>query len=318
MSVTSATAEKHPVDQVPPLSRLVPLGLQHVLAMYAGAVAVPLVVGGALIKAGKLESGDLAYLISADLLVAGIATLIQSFGFWRFGVRLPLMQGCTFAAVSPMIAIGSQYGVAAIYGSVIACGLFMMLLAPVFSKLLRFFPPLVTGTVILIIGLSLMSVAAGWAGGGSGAPNFGSPKNLIFALLTLVIILLIERFAPPAHAAPVHPVRTDPRHADLHPVRHGRLQRRGAGELVRRQHPLPLRGADLPGQRHHGHVHRGPGDHDRDHRRHHRDRRDRRQAGRAASSWPTGCGRTACPPCWAGCSTPSPTPPSRRTSVWCR
>lgn len=198
MAVTAATSEKHLVDQVPPLSRLIPLGLQHVLAMYAGAVAVPLVVGGALIKAGKLESGDLAYLISADLLVAGIATLIQSLGFWRFGVRLPLMQGCTFAAVSPMIAIGSQYGVAAIYGSVIACGLFMMLLAPVFSKLLRFFPPLVTGTVILIIGLSLMSVAAGWAGGGAGTPTFGSPKNLIFALLTLTIILLIERFAPPA------------------------------------------------------------------------------------------------------------------------
>ncbi|HEY5822608.1 MAG TPA: nucleobase:cation symporter-2 family protein [Propionibacteriaceae bacterium] len=198
MTSNSAVSEKNPVDQVPPWSRLIPLGLQHVLAMYAGAVAVPLVVGGALIKAGKLESGDLAYLISADLLVAGIATLIQSIGFWRFGVRLPLMQGCTFAAVSPMIAIGSEYGVTAIYGSVIACGLFMMLLAPVFSKLLRFFPPLVTGTVILIIGLSLMSVAAGWAGGGAASPTFGAPKALIFALLTLVIILVIERFAPPA------------------------------------------------------------------------------------------------------------------------
>ena len=114
------------------------------LAMYAGAVAVPLIVGGALISQGKLQSSDLPYLISADLLVAGIATLIQSVGFWRFGVRLPLMQGCTFAAVAPMIAIGSQYGITAIYGSVIASGLFMMLLAPVFAKLLRFFPPLVT------------------------------------------------------------------------------------------------------------------------------------------------------------------------------
>ena len=114
----TAETGKHPVDQVPPLARLAPLGLQHVLAMYAGAVAVPLVVGSALIAAGRLEPGDLAYLISADLLVAGIATLIQSISFWRFGVRLPLMQGCTFAAVSPMIAIGSQYGVTAIYGSV--------------------------------------------------------------------------------------------------------------------------------------------------------------------------------------------------------
>ena len=197
-TTAEASSTVHPVDQVPPLARLAPLGLQHVLAMYAGAVAVPLVVGSALISAGRLAPGDLAYLISADLLVAGIATLIQSLGFWRFGVRLPLMQGCTFAAVSPMIAIGSQYGVTAIYGSVIASGVLMMLLSPVFAKLLRFFPPLVTGTVILIIGLSLMEVAAGWAGGGAGSESFGAPVNLALAGLTLLLILAIERFAPPA------------------------------------------------------------------------------------------------------------------------
>ena len=99
------------VDELPPWRQLIPLGLQHVLAMYAGAVAVPLVVGGALIGAGKLNPGDLGYLVTADLFVAGIATLIQSIGFKWFGVRLPLMQGCTFAAVAPMIVIGSQYGV---------------------------------------------------------------------------------------------------------------------------------------------------------------------------------------------------------------
>ena len=190
--------EKHPVDRVPPLARLAPLGIQHVLAMYAGAVAVPLVVGGALVAKGQLQPGDLGYLISADLFVAGVATLIQSIGFWRFGVRLPLMQGCTFAAVTPMIAIGSQYGITAIYGAVISCGLFMMVLAPVFSKLLKLFPPLVTGSVILIIGLSLMPVAAGWAGGGTGSDDFGAPKNILFAAGTLIVILLIERFAPPA------------------------------------------------------------------------------------------------------------------------
>ena len=196
----AAVPAKHPVDQIPPLARLAPLGLQHVLAMYAGAVAVPLIVGGAMVQAGKLAASDLPYLISADLFVAGIATLIQSIGFWRFGVRLPLMQGCTFAAVTPMIAIGNQYGITAIYGSVIASGIFMMLLAPVFAKLLRFFPPLVTGTVILIIGLSLMPVAAGWAGGGVASDDFGAPVNLAFAAATLIIILLIERFAPPAFA----------------------------------------------------------------------------------------------------------------------
>ncbi|NQX28649.1 purine permease [Microbacteriaceae bacterium VKM Ac-2854] len=193
----SEVTEKHPVDRIPPLARLAPLGLQHVLAMYAGAVAVPLIVGGALIGMGQLEPSALPHLISADLLVAGIATLIQSIGFWRFGVRLPLMQGCTFAAVGPMITIGGEYGITAIYGSVIACGLFMMLLAPIFSRLVRFFPPIVTGTVILIIGVSLMDVAAGWVGGGTGSEDFGNPLDIGFAAGTLLFIILIERFAPP-------------------------------------------------------------------------------------------------------------------------
>jgi len=188
----AARRSDNTVDGIPPLARLFPLGLQHVLAMYAGAVAVPLIVGGAL----DYSAADLAFLISADLFVAGIATIIQSVGFWRFGVRLPLIQGVTFAAVGPMIAIGQSEGIQAIFGATIACGLFMILIAPFFSQLLRFFPPIVTGTVILIIGLSLMRVAAGWIIDGSqdGAP----PINVAFAMGTLLLIVLIERFAPPA------------------------------------------------------------------------------------------------------------------------
>ncbi|WP_159500366.1 nucleobase:cation symporter-2 family protein [Microbacterium sp. 18062] len=186
--------DENTVDGIPPLARLFPLGLQHVMAMYAGAVAVPLIVGGAL----GYSSADLAFLISADLFVAGIATIIQSVGFWRFGVRLPLMQGVTFAAVGPMIAIGQSEGIQAVFGATIACGLFMIVVAPFFSQLLRFFPPIVTGTVILIIGLSLMRVAANWIIDGSedGAP----PVNVAFAVGTLLFIVLIERFAPAALA----------------------------------------------------------------------------------------------------------------------
>ncbi|WP_324012936.1 nucleobase:cation symporter-2 family protein [Microbacterium sp. JZ37] len=193
--MTTSSRDANTVDSIPPLARLFPLGLQHVLAMYAGAVAVPLIVGGAI----GLGGADLAYLISADLFVAGIATIVQSIGFWRFGVRLPLMQGVTFAAVGPMIAIGTQHGITAIYGATIACGLFMILVAPFFSQLLRFFPPLVTGTVILIIGLSLMDVAAGWVidGAEDGAAD---PLNLAFAAGTLLFIVLVERFAPRALA----------------------------------------------------------------------------------------------------------------------
>lgn len=186
---------RRPVDDVPPLKRLLPLAIQHVLAMYAGAVAVPLIVGGAMVSAGQLEQSDIVHLIMADLFVAGIATIIQAVGFWRFGVRLPLMQGVTFAAVGPMITIGSNHGITAIYGSVIACGLFMIVLAPVFGRLIRFFPPLVTGTIILIIGVSLMRVAAGWFGGGTG-PNFGDPRAIGMGFFTLAVIIAIERFAP--------------------------------------------------------------------------------------------------------------------------
>jgi len=188
-----------PVDEVLPAGRLGAYGLQHVLAMYAGAVAVPLIVGGSL----GLGPAELAYLITADLLVCGIATLLQCVGWWRFGARLPIMQGCAFAAVPPMVLIGQDGGLPAIYGSVIMAGLAMVLLAPVFGRLLRFFPPLVTGTVILIIGLSLLPVAAHWAAGGDGAKrgggaaDLGEPRNLALAAGVLVAVVLIQRFAPP-------------------------------------------------------------------------------------------------------------------------
>ncbi|GAB2729723.1 nucleobase:cation symporter-2 family protein [Streptomyces bullii] len=189
----ATTAPVHPVDEVPPVRQLAAFGLQHVLAMYAGAVAVPLIVGGAM----KLPPADLAYLITADLLVCGIATLVQCIGFWRFGVRLPIMQGCTFAAVSPMVLIGTTGGgLPAIYGAVIVAGLAIVLLAPVFGRLLRFFPPLVTGTVILIIGVSLLPVAGTWAAGGAGAEDFGEPRNLALAAFVLAVVLGVQRFAP--------------------------------------------------------------------------------------------------------------------------
>ncbi|MDO4927545.1 MAG: nucleobase:cation symporter-2 family protein [Corynebacterium sp.] len=192
----SATANVHPVDQRPAWPKLFVLGFQQVLAMYAGAIAVPLIVGGALIAAGTFEAEHLHHLIAADLFVAGIASIIQSIGFWRFGARLPLMQGVSFVAVAPMISIGSQYGVTAIYGSVIATGIFMMLIAPFFAKFVRFFPALVTGTIITIIGLSLTRVAAGWIYNSS-APEAerGAPMNFVLAGLTLLAIILFHNYA---------------------------------------------------------------------------------------------------------------------------
>ncbi len=157
----------HPVDEVLPAPRLAALGLQHVLVMYAGAIAVPLIVGRAL----KLSPEQVALLISADLFACGIVTLIQSLGFTKwFGIKLPVMMGVTFAAVGPMVAIANavpgEAGARALFGAIIGAGILAMILAPLVSRMLRFFPPVVTGTIIAIIGISLMRVGVGWATGG--------------------------------------------------------------------------------------------------------------------------------------------------------
>ena len=161
------TSDVHPVDERLPTGRLAALGLQHVLVMYAGAIAVPLIVGRAL----KLSPEQVALLISADLFACGIVTLIQSLGFTKwFGIKLPVMMGVTFAAVGPMVAFANAMpgvdGARAIFGAIIGAGIVSMIIAPIVSKLLRFFPPVVTGTIIAIIGISLMRVGVGWAMGG--------------------------------------------------------------------------------------------------------------------------------------------------------
>ncbi|WP_339494901.1 nucleobase:cation symporter-2 family protein [Pseudomonas sp. EA_35y_Pfl1_P108] len=175
-----------------PLLQLILVGLQHVLLMYGGAVAVPLIIG----QAAGLSREDIAFLINADLLVAGIATLVQSFGIGPVGIRMPVMMGASFAAVGSMVAMAGMPGIGlqGIFGATIAAGFFGMLIAPFMSKIVRFFPPLVTGTVITAIGLSLFPVAVNWAGGGSGAATFGSPIYLAIAALVLGTILLINRF----------------------------------------------------------------------------------------------------------------------------
>jgi uracil-xanthine permease len=188
----------HPVDERLPAPRLAALGLQHVLVMYAGAVAVPLIVGRAL----KLTPDQVALLISADLFCCGLVTLIQSLGFGKyFGIRLPVMMGVTFAAVGPMVAFANAMpgpdGARAIFGAIIGAGVISIAIAPAVSKLLRFFPPVVTGTIIAIIGISLMRVGVGWAMGGPAplAQSVDVPK--------LVAMVDSAKAAAEAASAPV-------------------------------------------------------------------------------------------------------------------
>lgn len=191
MSASTGPQGVHPVDQVPRPGRLGVLGLQHVLVMYAGTVAVPLIVGGAL----GLDERTIAFLVNADLFVAGIATTIQATGLTRLlGVRLPVVAGATFVAVGPMIAIGQSFGLQSVYGAMIASGFFGLLFAWPFSKILRFFPPLVTGTVITIIGLSLVGAAVGLiAGSDPSAASYALPRDLAIGAGVLAFILLVQR-----------------------------------------------------------------------------------------------------------------------------
>lgn len=219
-SSTSAPPVKrrvHPVDEVPPVPKLVTYGFQHVAAFYAGAVIVPLIIGGAL----GLGTDDMVRLIQADLLTCGIASLLQAVGFrigkFRVGVQLPLLQGVAFAGVAPIITIGFSAGGGAdalplIFGSVILGGIIFFFVAPFIARLVRFFPPVVTGSVLTIIGVTLLPVAANHAVGGQlGLPGFdwsysvmgasegghGDPTsstNFYFAIGTLLLILLLQRF----------------------------------------------------------------------------------------------------------------------------
>ncbi|PFP23175.1 xanthine permease [Bacillus sp. AFS073361] len=170
--------------------KIASLGIQHVLAMYAGAVIVPLIVGGAL----KFSGEQLTYLVSIDILMCGIATILQVWKNRFFGIGLPIVLGCTFTAVGPMIAIGGQFGISAIYGSILISGLIVIVISQFFGKLIKFFPPVVTGSVVTIIGITLIPVAMNNIAGGQGSPDFGSLSNIGLAFGTLLFIILLYRF----------------------------------------------------------------------------------------------------------------------------
>lgn len=166
------------------------LGLQHLLAMYTGAVLVPLIIGGGL----GMTPEQITYLIAIDLFMCGIATLLQVWKGKFIGIGLPVVLGCTFTAVTPIIMIGNDFGIGAIYGSIIASGIIIVLISGFFGKIVKFFPPIVTGSVVMIIGISLLPTALNNVAGGQGSPTFGSADNIILAGITFAVIILVYRF----------------------------------------------------------------------------------------------------------------------------
>lgn len=189
----STSPAPRPEDENLGLGANLAYGLQHVLTMYGGIVAVPLILG----QAAGLVPAEIGLLIAASLFAGGLATLLQTLGLPFFGCQLPLVQGVSFAGVATMGAIlGSQSGggLPSVLGAVMAASLIGFLITPVFSRITKFFPPLVTGIVITTIGLTLMPVAARWVmGGNSASPEFGSVANIGLAALTFAIVLLLSK-----------------------------------------------------------------------------------------------------------------------------
>ncbi len=181
-----------PIDEVLPPGRLLVLAIQHVLTMYAGAVTVPLVISGAL----HLDAARTAYLVSSDLIACGLVTLVQCIGIGPVGVRLPVMMGVTFVSVGPAIAITTNpaLGLPGVFGATIVSGVLGIFIAPVFSRLRNLFAPVVTGTAMVLIGVSLMSAAVGWIAGGAGG-GASDPWGVLLAACVIAVILGITRFA---------------------------------------------------------------------------------------------------------------------------
>ncbi|QBS43193.1 uracil-xanthine permease family protein [Nocardia sp. CS682] len=175
----------HPVDTRLPFGRQLTFGIQHVLIMYTGCITVPLVFGAA----AGLDRATIGLLISADLLIAGVITLVQSLGVGKLaGARLPIICGATFIGLDPMILIAKEYGLPAVYGSMMIGGVVGVALAVPFARLVRFFPPLVTGTVLTVVGVSLIGVAGGLIiGNDPKAATFAAPSHIGLAAVVFLI-----------------------------------------------------------------------------------------------------------------------------------
>ncbi|MFU2181329.1 nucleobase:cation symporter-2 family protein [Streptococcus hyovaginalis] len=178
------------IDDKPPLGVSIVLALQHILAAFAGIIAVPLVVAGAL----NLSVEETSMMVSASIFVAGVTTVLQSKGLGSIGSRVSGMMGTDFTFANPAISVGSRFGIAGIVGATIAGSLVEIVLSRFIKPLMTFFPPLITGTVVALIGITLLPVSMDWAAGGSGAKDYGSVENISIAFVIMVFTLLLNHY----------------------------------------------------------------------------------------------------------------------------
>ncbi|GAA0181679.1 nucleobase:cation symporter-2 family protein [Clostridium sediminicola] len=182
---------KYGLTDMPPVKEAVALSLQHVILFIAATVAVPLIVGGAI----GFDKMGITFLLQCSLFTAGIGTMIQSFGVGPVGNRLPIIMGATFIFVGPCIALSNEYGYASFLGASLVCGLIVGFVGPASIKVLRkIFPTFITGATVAVIGISLMVVGIKYSAGGVGSPTYGQWQNYALAGLTLVVIIIFNRF----------------------------------------------------------------------------------------------------------------------------
>ncbi len=189
----------HPTDTsiyaphgTPPARQLVPLGLQHVVAAVAGMMTPAILVASAC----GLTPEESTLLIQVSLILSALATLLQLFPMGgKIGSGLPVIMGCSFAYLPTLQAIGISFGLPAILGAEIIGGCIAIVFGLFVKQIRPLFPPLVTGTVIFTIGLSLYPTAVQYMAGGSESPGFGSPKNWAVALLTFVVVIVLQNYA---------------------------------------------------------------------------------------------------------------------------
>ena len=187
---TGTSSLRYKINDKPSLGVAIPLAIQHIVAAFSGIVAVPLVVGGAL----GLPIDDMSFLVNAALFMAGLATIIQAYGIGPVGSRLPCIMGTDFTFVGPSIAVGSAFGLQGMFGASMIAAFVEVILSRFIKPLLKIFPPVVTGTVVTLIGLTILPVSVDWAAGGFGSPTYGSLQNLLLAGIVMVIIIVLNQW----------------------------------------------------------------------------------------------------------------------------
>ena len=184
------TGSIYELDGKVELKKALPLGIQHILAMFLGNISPLLIICGMLDMATGLKTN----LIQNAMFVAAVVTLVQLYPVWKVGAKLPIVMGTSSGFIGTAKAMGALYGYGALMGACFIGGIFEMVLGYFIKPLKKLFPPVVTSLVIISIGLSLLPVGINYFGGGSGAADFGSWQHLTVGTFVIIVILIAKQF----------------------------------------------------------------------------------------------------------------------------